>query len=760
MKKAPIFRERYEVAAEDLVDFVANIKKSDDDIAYDAIQRGRRFTGFVGSQTSSTTMNFGAGRLWFDGQRFYSDDAGGVTLDLLPVKPSLQKKVIAIVAYPETVESDLEYRDFETDAETQVKEPRQVNRNYYRHARLEAVGGVQAVAPQPPVIDASAIVLAYVFMDTTGITSFTRNSAAELDNLGDVAVRVTSLEDWREFVDPQISAITSQIADIEARLSRIGTNQLQYALAVDVAEIKQKLSLPAAYVNYRSDFFLDTSQSDTAATGYSAKTDEGLRFAPEALAEAQLSVFNPYDPKVTVSGDGMVLPHYVKIISRIVKGGVGTMALAQYAYESRTSTLLTTTRARDRYGAEFEVSAGSQFFLSGQFTPGVNAAYQINLFSKAGDTFQAYETGKIDADGYKIYRLSQFWHDSLSTPYWSRVNSQQNILGYAFVETFVQGRDAWVVGLNARVSRKPLSGLLYVGICECTDGGYPDITRMITLVSGGPTSWIEEAGFGYNLIDTPPIFLKGGKRYGYVLMTPADYYVQVVETGTSPTTGTLFYGLNGGVWQSDANRHIMFDLVLAVFDQNQIAVDLQSLSLSGGIASIDILSEHIVPDSTSLTFEAQIGGIWKPLAAGTDSILGDLPPLVPFRAVFSGTPDIMPGLRIAGSRVRVSRPKTTLKHVSTIETLAAPSSSIVTKARLRNFDPAHHTHVEKILVGGGYTTVETADTVVDVVRGALTERTCTFNIAAPATTYKRQIDQTTDDPSNLFVVDTVTDVAL
>lgn len=760
MKKSPIFRDSTEVSVEDMDNFVDNIKKSDDDIVVDALQRGRRFTGLVVQTTSSTSVSVGAGRLWFDGARYYLDDTGGLPLDLLPIKPTLQKRIIAIVAYPETVQSDLEYRDYETDAETGVKEPRQVNVNEYRHIRLEAVAGAQAVSPQNPVIDASAVIIAYVSMDTTGITSVARNFAAELDNLGDVAGRVTGLEDWRDQVDPQIGAITSQIADIESRLSRIGSNELQYALAVDMARVKEKMAIPAAYVNYRADFFLNDSQSDKTAMGYAARTDEGLRFAPEAENETQLAIFNQYNPDVMTSGDGMVLPKYENILSRVVKGGVGEMSLAQYAYELRTTTLLTTTRARVRYGAEFEQSAGSQFFLSGQFTPGVNATYQINLFQRAGETFQAYETGRTDAEGYKIYRFSQFWQDSLSSPYWSRVNSQQNLTGYAFVETFVQQRDAWVTGISARVSKKPNSGNLYVGICEATDAGYPDITRMITLVHQDAPAWVPEGGYGYNIVDTPPIFLKGGKRYGYVLMTQADYWVQVVETGTSPTTGTLFYGLNGGVWQSEPNRHIMFDLRFASFKQNQVSVDLQGLSLSGGISAIDLLSEQIVPDSTSLTFEVQINGVWKPLSATTTaSVLAAKPPLVPLRAVFSGTSDIMPGLRLANSRCRVSRPKTALKHVTKTETLAAPSSSIKTVAQLRNFDAAHHTHTQTLLVGAGYTTVETADSVVDVVRGDVTERTCVFNLAAPASSYKRVVAQTTDDAANLFVVDSLSDVA-
>ena len=142
-------------------------------------------------------------------------------------------------------------------------------------------------------------------------------------------------------------------------------------------------------------------------------------------------------------------------------------------------------------------------------------------------------------------------------------------------------------------------------------------------------------------------------------------------------------------------------------------------------------------------------------------LLEDLPLLLPFRVVIDGSAASMPGLTLAGSRLRVARPKTSLHHVSSAATLAAPSSTIKTKARLRNFDPAHHTHVEKILVGAGYGTVETADLVQDVPRGnGVIERTSTFNLAGPVTSYKRDIAATTDNAANLFVTDSVTDLAL
>jgi hypothetical protein len=130
----------------------------------------------------------------------------------------------------------------------------------------------------------------------------------------------------------------------------------------------------------------------------------------------------------------------------------------------------------------------------------------------------------------------------------------------------------------------------------------------------------------------------------------------------------------------------MFSLYFARFAQTRSVIDLKALSLSGGIAAIDILAPVIKPGSTSLTYEVQVAGSWTPLeaVASGNSVLHGLPPLLPFRAVFVGTTEVQPGLNLAESVLRYSRPRTDFKHLSVPYALAAPSQALKVIALIEN----------------------------------------------------------------------------
>ena len=108
-----------------------------------------------------------------------------------------------------------------------------------------------------------------------------------------------------------------------------------------------------------------------------------------------------------------------------------------------------------------------------------------------------------------------------------------------------------------------------------------------------------------------------------------------------------------------------------------IQFDFTTQQLAGGIAAIDILVDTVIPGSCALTYEIQIAGIWYPLGSVDQSVLsagGALPPLVPLRAVFSGTPDAQPCLKITGSSCRISRSKLAFVHISAVRTLPGAGS--------------------------------------------------------------------------------------
>jgi hypothetical protein len=177
-------------------------------------------------------------------------------------------------------------------------------------------------------------------------------------------------------------------------------------------------------------------------------------------------------------------------------------------------------------------------------------------------------------------------------------------------------------------------------------------------------------------------------------------------------------------------------------------MQLDPLQLDGGIADIDVNFDSTAPSGTEIKFEVQLAGAWRALDEFEHTVLNGLPPLLPFRVVLLGTTDVMPGFGVSSkSQVLTERSRVDFKHISTVRALPSSCDTVEVTLRLVDFDPIIHTCVVKVLTGGGYTTVETADATVDeeTPDPSVTIRRCTFNLAGAVSSYKIQIEGDTDN---------------
>lgn len=766
MERAVIFRDRQEVTPEDLNNSQGFARASLDHLVLDAVENGRRFTGFVVTASTATSATIGAGRLFYDGAVYFRDDAGGVLIDLLGLKPQVNKKVVAIVASTDLIETDEQERDFEIDAENQEFVGETVAMESRRRARLEAIGGQEGVAPTAPQVDATGVVVALITMGPAGILEIVRNDAKELRNLSRVADDVDRLEGFRDEIGPQVQTLKSDLARLSAESEANGNKELLLQAVGDLATVKAKLDLPDTYVGYRARDFLDATQSNPAAAGYSCRIEEGLRFPYAAEAEIELALLNPNNPAVKLSAGGILLPAYSKAERRITKGDNGTLSLADYSVvENRALVKLEMSRSRIRFGGDREVTVGSAWWNAGTYAGRLNDGIR-GVFQKDGETFQVYETGRVDQDGHKIVRLSKFWADDVAKPYWPRVITEDVKLGYAHVETFLNPQDRIVVGLGPHLKAKPANGSITVGICE-TYRGEPDLSRIIamTTVNAADVQLVNASG-AFPEIAIEPTFLRGGDRYGYFIVTQHAFQIGVTDAAgadSAGATGQYFYGMNGGVWFAEPSVHLLWRDFTAVFNKPRVDVDLQPLGLLGGIQMIDILHDGIIPGSTDLVYSVQIAGAWRALDPSDPDILASLPAQTPLRMSFVGTSDIMPMVRLDGSVAHVGRLAQALKNVAATKTVAS-SDTVTVTLRMRGFDQAHHTVTPTIAVtangvGAPVNVVETHDTVVtrNLPDGAV-EKVFTFNLAAAMTAYNFVIEATSDAPTRPFTVFQAIDV--
>ena len=759
MEREVIFRPRQEVTPDDLMNPQDWAQQSSDHIVADAIAAGRKFVGFDVTQATAQTVAVTAGRLYYNGARYYAD---ADTLDLTALRPALLSRIVAIVGSPETMDTDIQERDVEIDADTATLQPQAVAMERRRNVRLEAVGGAEAVSPSQPGVDATIVVLAFVTVTPAGIQAVTPNVAAQLQSLDDQGKTLAELEAFQTSTSAQVQTLGTDLAKLASESGDSGERALLLDVTADVATLKAQLDIPDTYTGYRALRFLDTSMSDTAAIGFAARIDEGLRFPFAAEDDHELQLFNPYATGIKTSPAGLVLPDFDEYPDRITYGYGGEVSLAQYANEQRTLTRLDMSRTRIRFGGDFEVTTNSAFWLSGTYTARTNA-YAEGTFTKDGEVFQTYDTGKTDPDGNKIVRLAKYWADSTVAPYWSRTATDELTVGWAHVETFLNSQDRWITALGPQLSRKPAAGNLIIGICE-TYRGEPDMTRirsMVTLTPADVNALVGTADAPTTISGVPkfaiePTFLEAGQRFGLFIIAAADYWMQISD-GSQPATGTYFYGTNGGVWNVAEGVHLLWRVYAAGFKASNVDVQFQSLALPGGVQIIDVLSQSIVPGATDLVFSAQIGGVWRQLDDGDPTILDGLTNLVPFKATFVGTKDVMPGLILPGSVVDFSRLATAALHISLPKALPAPAQNITEKVRLHGFDPAHHTFAPTVDVNGVQTTPSAIVTVIEP--DGTVEKTASFHLAATTASYRSRIAFGTDSPLRPFSISDATEIA-
>jgi hypothetical protein len=715
MERNVIFRDRQEVQAVDFNNFQDFARASLDDIVKDAVQDEKGWVDFTVNKTATAEVTVGPGRIYNAGAGYVSD--ADVVFDLISELPVANSKWVAIVAWGTEEETDTQPRDFLTDATTGATEPAAVPMQGLRKCNVGTVVGVAAPQPAKPTIDSSNIVVAWVLLGTTDVISITLVEENRLPQVARTDGRVSVIEAWKALIEPRVNALASDLAAVIAQIQQqagLGEARFIQSLAVDVARLKELNELSDDHTDYGADRFLDLEESNTDDVNYLAKVEEGVRFSDAAANSTSIQLFNPLNPDVIVS-NGFLLPKYTESKRFSVGPFFEELSISQYQFQTFDMVQRTVSRERIRYGETITVCTNSSWWQSGRYDP----AQQV--FFKAGDTWEVLE-GDASRNHQQV-RLRKFFKDTYTEYYWDRITIDHNISGQQIAQTFLNGQDGWLTSIGLNFTQKGATGNVDVALAQVAYG-QPDLANLINKVTLNVTDILVS---GDGTIETkvafPATFLEAGKRYAIVLTTGGNHYV-AMALGSAYAQGTFFNSLDGAYVQGTPNRDMMFSLYYAQFDRQRTVVDLQPLSLSGGITLIDILAPVVAPKSTDLQYEIQVAGTWTPLAEVTsgNTVLFGLPPLLPFRGVFNGTTDVQPGLDLTDSVLNYSRPRTTFKHISQADggaddiTLAAGSQNFKVIALLENFYETNHDltcTIRKDGAGGEISPATTADEELD-----------------------------------------------
>ena len=783
MERKVNIQDWQKVTVEDFNNFGLFPRYSFDHIVGDLCIPDMAYTGFTTVQTAPAVVTVGNGRLYHGGHVFYNDSEGGASLDLLSVLPVVTRRYVGVVVWGQEIETDTEPRTFLTDPVTRATVARVISTENRRWANISTVVGAEGPDPQLPSVASNTLAVCWILLDSTGIVSIQMVDENRAPNIRDLDSRMNEMDSWRSRTASRLDTLATDIAALAARLNGTASMKFVLRIATDLARVKEKVGLPDRYAAWGADHFLTDDETDILNVDYLAKIEEGVRFADAAQRDSQMGLLNPLDPAVFNQAN-FVLPAYDQVTRLEVLGSDSELSISQYQYQTISWELCTKTRTRIRWGTPFVVcingvwwwapagndygtNVGWEGYHAGGVTPNTDLIYDPvrNILTRGNETFQILDV--MEPSNHTVLRLAQFWVDEIvDSYYWRQIVTIEGLSGSVISQTFLNSQGGWLTSVDLFFTRVATTGDVHCLIVETNSAGAPDFQRVI----GRST-------VAADLLRTPPYstrfqflptYLAKGSRYAIVLQTPGNHFVSLVHNNKF-AQGSLFSSSDGAWAAGDLTKDLAFRLQFAKFRSNRCTVQLLGLELNGGIAAIDLNYDSTRPPGTTINFEVQVNGEWKPLGYYDSNPLVALPPLLPFRVTFVGTTDEMPGIGVASnSRSLTSRPRSDFKHISTARPMPSAINTVYCDFRLEGWRGApYHTFLPRLLTGAGFTSVRVPSLIEDAPDPDDPNtliRSCTWNLAAlggsTITAYKVRCEGTTDNVLACYLVGERIDVGV
>lgn len=419
MSKTVIFRDRQEVQEGDLNNVGSFAREAMDRIVREGMTDEKKFSGFAVAKTGATVVTIAPGTYWANGQRFIRESPHEI--DFLSQLPLVTKRIVAIIVTGQTIETDVQPRDFIIDVDTGATEPDSVAMQSLRYAEFQTAVGTENATPQKPTVSSDTLVIAWVTLSTTGVEGIEKATENEIMSNKRLAQRATALEMWRREAGEQITTLGTDITTLANKVAQRADSSVLDRVFADVAEIREVLDLEDGFSGYGSENFLvvDQSISDDQASGYYASVEEGLRPPNENATEVAISLFNPLDPSVKVASNGLCLPRYNQVTRLVLDEFAQELSLSQYEFQEVEYQTIEMQAQRLRFGPSRTICTNKAFWRNGRFDS------QTGIFTdKLGRTYNA-QRQTLAFGGFRLQsknvRIQEFWYDTEITSYEERV---------------------------------------------------------------------------------------------------------------------------------------------------------------------------------------------------------------------------------------------------------------------------------------------------------------------------------------------------
>lgn len=727
----------------DLNKFGVFAVEGDDALGLDIVGPDAAWTAIAALQESATSVRINFGRLWLNG-KFYGDpDKDTEVVSLVTALPTSTKKIVTIVGTGAEVEAKHEPRSFK-NSETGNVEPQTIPTEILRKAAFSYVAGTEAATPIAPALDPNYIPIANVTLGIAGIEKIDLLTDYRLPTLQGMNARMISIETFRLAIGTRVETLASDLATLQADIGQLNAPAVRQTQR-RLAELEDKLGIDEDGLLYGFDRMLTEDESDTAHGDYDARIEEGLRFPFAASAEKTPALLNPGDPRLTTVS-GWSLPPFAEVVRLDTWGQGVSVNVASYQYANTDFSIYAGGKRRRRYGPGMVVAGNSDFWQSAQYS--VN--YLTKTFNTGSDNYLI--TDEWTEDGVTYYRLQQYWDDKIK--YW---NGYQAITpttqgGYLVGQTFLNAQSGWLTSIGLRFGKVDDGYGVKVYLCRAPNGE-PDPTQIIAEGSiaageakasqGDPDPGVE------NKVTLTPAFLNAGERYGIILVTGGDYAV-AARADNALTNGALFIG-DGAAWSVDLGKDMAMRLYFAEFEVAYTAVQLETVTLSGGITDIDIISTEHVPEGCELYWMVRFDGTWHRLekVAGTHPLVA-APATVELQLVMVGTRDIMPAIKLPDTVMRLNKGGASFTHLSEVLDAGSAVASVRVELEIAAWDAGKHSLTATIESGGNSDApVSSAD--YPLPNGNI-RRVMAFTLTVPSQTYQVKLVGATSDIAAPFVV--------
>lgn len=776
MERAVIYRNDQKIIADDLNNGGLFTRQSFDTIVADAISSLRYFTGFAVSKTGQTEITVAAGHYWGGAAVYRRDDA--TVFNVLTggnYMPVTTKRIVAVVTYGDTIETDTQQRSFLIDDQG-TTEPQSVAMESLRYAHLALVAGVEGPDPQKPTLDAGVIPVAWVTLTTSGVADGGIEMATDyqLPSVESLSQLIKAIEAWRTQIGQLLNTILSELVRIQAAIPP-DMSSVILALLERIEALEARTTVPTTTDPIKKTFvdrFRSLALSNTGHADYNAVVDNGLTFPGGTVEQVGLALNNPLDPKVKTL-NGVLLPVWTEERTRLEIGSPDSqLALSQYTVQTVTRVQKMLSRTVTKYSNNIVPILATGAHADTEFARlmrGVDVSQsvydtllaQVKALDANLQRTITFDFKRVDGEPYTLSIGPSDWSTSwysarLSTqvvvqePYWEYVTKDATINGSQVAQTFLNATNGWMTSVDIPFSQVGAAGNVNVFICEVDMGGRPKKSHVIGrgVIDVADLVTTEHV----NCVLESPVYMQGGQSYAIMLVTTGNHYVRV-RTGNKYISGAAFYLSDTAEWLAVQNSgDIALKLNYAMFDSTRVEVLLEPLTRAGGISAIKLAAAQWEPDGTNLSFEIQRAGIWYQLNEGEFDALSGSPTLVNLRMVFSGTRDLMPGIDMLQTEATLSKTELEFEHWSTACAVGVATSSVEVHLFVRGWDAAAHTLACTISTAGDGV-LAAASTEVRANHDDEMTRQVVFTFAPTAETeFEIVINGETTDADNTFVI--------